>query len=145
MMLLYTFLMFVLGAVKHMVTMRARALERKYVRIAAAVDQLLRDANLKPGNKSMPDLCAYAKQTVLLGQLAQKRDRIEAKYFAWQRWADRVGGWVQTVTNWKGMKLPYTLGAVDVWMLLHLIDYLGVGQYVSFSAMIEAIVSLCTN
>ena len=36
---------------------------------------------------------------------------------------------------------PYTLGAVDVWMLLQLIDYFGVSQFVSTGNVIQAAVS----
>ena len=56
---------------------------------------------------------------------------VEAKHLVWQGWTDRLTGWVDTAGDWKGKKLPYTMGAVDVWMVLCLIDYFGVGQYVS--------------
>jgi hypothetical protein len=131
MILLYTMILFLLGAIKQMVALRARALERKFVKLALAVDNLLRQPEYKPGNSNKFDPCANAKKTLLLGQLVAERDRIEAKHFAWQRWTDRLTGWVNTAGDWKGKKLPYSMGAVDVWMILCLIDYFGVGQYVS--------------
>ena len=142
MILLYTLLVFLLGVVKLLVTLRARALERKFMRVAAAVNQMLREPDYKPGNGGKADPCLSAKRTVLLGELVRQRDRVEAKYFAWQRWADRFAGWVRAVRDWKGKKLPYTLGAVDVWMMLCLVDYLGLGEYLSTSAVIGAVVAL---
>jgi hypothetical protein len=145
MILIYTVLMFLLGMVKLVFGMRARALERKFTRVSAAVDQLLRMPDHKPGNSNKVDPCASAKRTLMLGQMVQQRDRVEAKYFAWQRCADRVAHWIQAIRAWKGKKLPYTLGAVDVWMMLSLVDYLGMGQYVSAGAMIEAVLVMWTD
>jgi hypothetical protein len=142
MILFYSVMMFLLGMVKLLVSVRARALERKFTRVSAAVSQLLHESETKPGNSNKADPCVSAKRTLMLGQLVEKRDRVEAKYFAWQRWADRFTHWIHTVREWKGKKLPYTLGAVDVWMLLSLVDYFGVGQYVSAGAMIEAVAAL---
>jgi hypothetical protein len=142
MILFYTTLMFLLGSVRLMFSVRARALERKFTRVSAAVDQLLRAPDHKAGNSNKIDPCASAKRTLMLGQMVHQRDRVEAKYFAWQRAADRVTHWIQAVREWKGKKLPYTLGAVDVWMLLSLVDYFGVGQYVSAGAMLQAVLSL---
>ncbi len=141
MILLYTMLLFLLSALKQMVSLRARALERKYVKVALAVDTLLRQPEFKPGNGNKADPCASAKRTLLLGQLVDQRDRVEAKHFAWQRWTDRLTGWVETAGDWKGKKLPYTMGAVDVWMVLCLIDYFGVGQYVSTWNVIQLVMA----
>ena len=82
---------------------------------------------------------------LMLGELAQARDHVEAKYFAWQRWTDRFAGWIADVRAWKGKKLPYTLGAVDVWMLMCLVDYLGVGEYFSTLALVQAIMAKFTE
>ncbi len=142
MILLYTLLLFLLGLVKLLVSWRARTLERKFMRVAAAVDKMLREPDFKPGNSNKADPCMVAKRTVALGELVQKRDRVEANYFAWQRWTDRLKGWMRAARDWKGKKLPYTLGAVDVWMLLCLIDYCGVGEYVSTTAIVQAVFAL---
>ena len=89
MILFYTLLMLLLGMIKHLVSLRARALERKYIRMSAAVDQMLRVPEHKPGASNKADPCASAKRTLILGRLVYDRDRVETKYFAWQRWADR--------------------------------------------------------
>ncbi len=140
MILLYTLMRFLLGAIKWLIALRARALERKFIRTAAQVEQAA--GEYKPGNSNRVDPCASAKRLVHLGQLVDKRDRVEAKYFTWQRWADRLGGWVRAMSQWKGKKLPYTMGAVDVWMILCLVDHLGVGQYLSATALVQFVVSL---
>jgi hypothetical protein len=106
---------------------------------------MLRQPDYKPGNSNKLDPCISAKRTLLLGQLVADRDRVEAKHFAWQRWADRMTGWFTAVREWQGKKLPYTLGAVDVWMLMHLIDYLGVGAIVNTTNAIETFASLFTK
>ncbi len=138
MILLYTMLVLVLGLVKVLVGLRARALERKYMAVSTALDEMLREANVKPGS-GKSDLCLVAKRTVVLGELVQDRDRVEVKYFSWQRWSDRFANWVRALRDWQGKKLPYTFGAVDVWMVLTLVDYLGVGQYCSMIALIDAV------
>ena len=141
MIFLYTILLFLLSALKQMVSMRARALERKFIRTAAAVDAMLRHPDVKPGNSNKADPCVSAKRMLMLGQLVDQRDRVEAKHFAWQRWADRLTRWVDTVGDWKGKKLPYTMGAVDVWMVLCLIDYFGVGEYISTWNVIQLVMA----
>ena len=69
------------------------------------------------------------------------RDRVEAKHFAWQRWAERLDRWQTAVRAWKGVKLPYTLGCLDVWLLLCLIDYLGADQFLSTRVVIVKVMS----
>ena len=49
------------------------------------------------------------------------------------------------VRNWKGKKLPYTFGVVDVWFLLSLIDYLGVGAYLSPRYLVQLATSLVST
>ena len=145
MILLYTLLLFLLGTIMWLIRMHARVLERKFMRVAAAVEAMLRQPDTKPGNSNKADPCLSAKRTLLLGQLVAERDRVEAKHFAWQRRADRMTGWFTAVREWQGKKLPYTLGAVDVWMLMHLIDYLGVGAIVNTTNAIETFASLFTK
>ena len=77
---------------------------------------LARQPDLKPGNSNKFDPCQNAKRSFLLGQLVARRDRVEAKHFAWQRWAERFNRWLTAVRGWKGVKLPYTMGALDVWL-----------------------------
>jgi hypothetical protein len=145
MILLYTLLLVLLGLIKLLVSLRARALERKYTAVAVTVDRLVRETDFKYGNGNRPDLCGHAKRTFLLGGLVQHRDRLEGKYLTWTRWTDRLTRWINTARNWKGQKLPYTLGALDVWLLLYSIDCLGAGQYVSAKSVVQYVVSLFTN
>ena len=71
MILLYTVLLLLLGLLKLLVSLRARALERKYTHLAGTVDKLIREADYRPGNGVKPDLCTSAKRTFLLGRLVQ--------------------------------------------------------------------------
>src|ERR1043166_9275215 len=88
MILLYTMMLFILGMFKFTLSLRAKALERKYMKLAGAVDTLLRQAETKPGNSNKVDPCTAAKRTLHLGQLVEQRDRVEAKHVAWQIWAE---------------------------------------------------------
>jgi hypothetical protein len=142
MILLYTLLLLLLGLIKLFVSLRARALERKYTGVAVTVDRLVRETDFKFGNANRTDPCSSAKRTFRLGQLVEQRDRLEGKYVAWARWLERLNRWVNAARNWKGKKLPYTLGALDVWLLLYLIDNLGAGRYVSARSAIEFLASL---
>jgi hypothetical protein len=108
------------------------------------VDRQVRDTDFKLAH-SRHELCSNAKRAFLLGQLVEQRDRLEAKHFGWARWTERLTRWINGVRNWKGKKLPYTLGVLDVWLLLYLIDYFGAGQYVSARNVIDYVASLFTN
>ena len=103
---------------------RAASAARAYSVLADKVLKALHAAPRKAGNGGY-DPCAVAKQQFELGRLVTQRDRAEAKHFAWQTWADRFGKAVSAVRNWKGQKLPYTLGVLDVWLVLYLIDRFG--------------------
>lgn len=142
MILLYTLLLLALGGVKALIDRRARQLERKYARTAAAADQILREPIFKQGNTSKPDLCQSAKRYYVLGQLIQKRDRLEIKHEAWQALADRLAASVTRVRDWKGKKLPYTFGALDVSALLYALDALGAGDYVNAKVVLAQIAAL---
>jgi hypothetical protein len=47
--------------------------------------------------------------------------------------------WYTAVRHWKGRKLPYTFGVLDVAAVLCLIDYLGVGQVVSVGNLLTVL------
>src|SRR5262249_17932509 len=141
MILFYTLALLLLGVAKLVVGGRAAALAKKYTRVSAAVDRLTRDHILEDGNSTRQDLARAAKRYFELGRQVQKKERLEAKHYAWQARADRLGGWINRLRNWKGKKLPYTLGALDVWLLFYLIDYFGVGEYLSGRNVIELVQS----
>lgn len=143
MILLYTLLLVLLGLVKFLVERRAAALERRYAQASLAVEKALREPGyfLKEGNSSRVDLTQTAKRYFTLGLLAQKRDRLEVRHYAWQGWTDKLGRLLDGLRGWKGKKLPYTLGALDVWLALYLIDYFGVGEHVSARRLFELVKS----
>jgi hypothetical protein len=141
MILFYTLALLLLGVAKLVIGWRAAALAKKYTRASAVVDRLTRDHILKDGNSNRQDLARAAKRYFELGRQVQKKERLEAKHYAWQARADRLGGWINRLRNWKGKKLPYTLGALDVWLLFYLIDYFGVGEYLSGRNVIELVQS----
>jgi hypothetical protein len=145
MILLYTSLVFVLGAAAFVIRRRVKSLEKKYARVAKEADGLLKQSAYKDGNSSRIDPYVTAKRQYLLGLLAQKRDRVEAKYAAWQGLADRFNRYVANLQSWKGKKLPYTFGAVDVACVLGLIDYLGFGERVGVAALVHFVTGLFTR
>ena len=141
MILLYTIVLLVLGLVHWLVQRRAAGLSRAYSLHAGQVLTLLHGAPAKPGNGKF-DACAVAKQQYELGRLVLQRDRAEAKHFAWQTWSERLGKAVTTLRNWKGQKLPYTLGALDVWLVLYAIDRVSFGDLVDPRQVIDLVVGL---
>jgi hypothetical protein len=145
MILLYTALVFVLGAAAFLVGRRVKALEKKYTKVAKETDTLLRQSGYKDGNSNRVDPCVAAKRQYLLGHLVQQRDRLEAKYVAWQKRAERFRRYVSALKSWKGKKLPYTFGAVDVACVMGLVDYLGVGDHVGVRPLVQFVTSLFTR
>ncbi|HEY1378069.1 MAG TPA: hypothetical protein VGF55_14810 [Gemmataceae bacterium] len=130
MVLLYTVVLTLLGTAWAVAAWRAGRFERRYAKAALIADKALKAPDPKPGN-GRQDLAATAKRYYHLGLLVQKRDALEENYNAWQGRADRLAAWVARVRNWRGQKLPYTAGVLDVWMLLILLDYCGTGEYVN--------------
>jgi hypothetical protein len=141
MILLYSALIIVLGLAKFLIGRRVASLEKKYVRVAKEADALVKQSTFKDGNANRADPYVAAKRQYQIGLLAQKRDRVEAKYASWQKTDDRLGRCIAKLRSWKGKTLPYTFGAVDVVFVLGLIDYLGFGQYVSVRALVQLIKS----
>ncbi len=145
MIFVYSLLLILCSGVKFVVQRRAAGLGRAYSKLAEAVQKRLRETLFKPGNGSKPDPCQLAKVQFELGSLVAQRDKVEAKHFAWQAWAEKLNRWVNTLSTWKGKKLPYTLGAVDLWLLLSAIDTLGVGEFVSARRVYDLAVALLTQ
>jgi hypothetical protein len=145
MILMYSSLIFVLGVARFLFGMRVKALERRYARVAKEADTLVKQPAYKDGNSNRVDPYVVAKRQYLLGLLAQKRDRAEAKYAAWQVFSEKFGRFVSGVQSWKGRKLPYTFGALDVAFVLGVIDYLGFSETVGIRALINYITGLFTG
>lgn len=142
MILLYTLLLITVGVVGYLVKLRARALEHKYARVALECDRLANQQLFKDGNSNRIDACKSARRQYELGQLVHKRERLESKHFRWQLLADKLNRWATRLRAWKGRKIPYTLGAVDVWLVMSYVDKLGVGQYVNAQAVFDNFVRL---
>lgn len=145
MFLLYTLVLLLLGVAMFLVRRRAASLERKYFHTASEADRLLHNSVARPGNASRSDPFQSAKRAYELGRVVQKRDRLEAKFDYWQRLSKRCGNLLAALRAWKGRKLPYTLGVVDVMGLMYLVDELTVGQYVSVKPLLEMVSSLFTK
>ena len=144
MILLYTFLVSVLRAVHWVLQRRAASLGRAYTARAQAVLKLLHGPT-KPGNSAKHDPCVFAKQQFELGRLALQRDRCEAKWCAAQVRAERVGKLAAAFKAWKGQKLPYTLGVLDVWLVLYLIDRFGVGDVIGPRQVVDVVTAWWTQ
>ncbi len=145
MILLYTALIFVLGAATFVIGRRVKSLEKKYGRVAKEADALSKQPVFKDGNSNRVDPFVTAKRQYMLGLLAQKRDRVEAKYVAWQCLGDKFKRYVANLKSWKGKKLPYTFGAVDVACVLGMVDYLGFQDYVSVHTLVQHVMHLFTR
>jgi hypothetical protein len=129
MILVYTGLVLILAIAGWLIQRRVARLERKYGRIAKQAQQIALEPAYKAGTRLDP--CQIAKRHYQLGVLVQKRDRVEAKAHAWQAFADRFKSATSRLKTWKGKKLPYTFGAVDVSCLLYAVDYAGVGRHIN--------------
>lgn len=141
MIVLYGLLLFALALLHWIMGRRVASLEHKYTQAAVSADSLLRDSANRPGNSNKVDACLMAKRQFLLGQAVQKRDRLESKHDAWQARAEKVGTLVTAMRNWKGKKLPYTFGVLDVSFVLYLLDILGLGQYVTAQQLLQLAVT----
>ncbi|MCI0376189.1 MAG: hypothetical protein L0215_01150 [Gemmataceae bacterium] len=142
MIFLYTLILLLLAAARFLFARRAGWLERKYSRLSWRVHQLANAPLWKPGNANKHDAAAAAKRTYELGLATRKRDAVEAKYFAWRARADKLGAGLAALREWKGKKLPYTLGALDIWLVLYLIDYFGVAEFMSARNLLDSVIAL---
>jgi hypothetical protein len=146
MIFVYTLVLLLLGSAYFLCKRRVASLEKKYTRVAQEADALVRQPSYREGNSGrLADPYVAAKRQYQLGQLAQKRDRVEARYASWQDRTDRFGKFIGRVRTWRGRKLPYTFGVLDFAGALALIDYLGAGHYVNARALFQAVTSLFTR
>ena len=145
MIFLYSMLLIFLGVAKFLIGRRVAVMEKRYTKAALAADSCLRSSLLKKGNSNLPDPYDAAKRQFLLGSLVQQRDRLEVKHDAWQRFFEMFSRIQAAVRNWKGRKLPYTFGVVDVSCLLAAMDFLGVGDYVSPRQLVQLVATYFTN
>jgi hypothetical protein len=145
MIVLYTTILFVLTVTLFLVKRRVAGLEKKFARVASAAKDVLRQPCYKEGNNNRTDPYETAKKQYLLGLLAQKRDRVEARYAAWQQFAEKFEACVKNFRAWRGKKLPYACGVLDVAGLLALLDFLGASQYANVRALYQLVMGLFTS
>ncbi len=131
MLVLYTSLVVLLAGVGFLIRRRAASLERKYTALLKQTSALLREPLPREGNSGRTDPYQTAKRNYQLGALAQKKEALEARHYAWQARAERVGRWLGAVRRWRGRKLPYLLGGVDVYTALCVLEYVGLGDRLS--------------
>lgn len=129
MIILYSFALSLLRAAAWLVASRARMLERKFGRTAAQLTTLINEPQHRPGNSNRADTFQNARRQYRLGLLVEKQERLESRHFAWQRLADRLHGVVRRMQAWRGLKLPYTFGVVDISALMVAVDQLGFGEF----------------
>jgi hypothetical protein len=141
MILLYSAFVALLAAAHLLVRWRVSNLERQYAKAAKTADEALRLTVFKEGNSSRPDPAQLAKRQYQLGRLADRRDAVEARYTRWQSFSERLGRLVSRVRGWKGRKLPYTFGVLDVVGLLTLVDALGVSHYVGIQPLTQLVMT----
>jgi hypothetical protein len=144
MIFLYTLAVVLLGAAHFVVKRRAVALEKKFVRVSREADGVLRQQACRPGGLTRNDPYEFAKRQYQLALLARKRDGVESRYTRWQHRSERLAKLRARLRGWKGRKLPYTFGVLDVTGGLALIDYLGAGRYVNAHGLVEAVTALFT-
>jgi len=143
MILVYTGLVLILAIAGFVIQRRVAWLERKYGRIAKQTHQAALEPAFKLGTRLDP--CQIAKRQYLLGLLVQKRDKVENKVHAWQAFGDRFTRLTARVKGFKGKKLPYTFGAVDVSCLLYAVDYAGLGRHANLAQAWRWLTSLLGN
>jgi hypothetical protein len=142
MILAYALLILLLVVARFVIVRRVAALERKYMKVARATDELFKAQAPRPVNGGKPDQYAAARQAYRLGQAVEKRERVENRYVAWQKLAERFTALVSAVRSWKGRKLPYLVGGLDTLLLLGALDYLGYREQLTAQAVIDFVSSL---
>jgi hypothetical protein len=142
MIFLYTALLLIVGVAHFLFKRRVVALEKKYSGVVKEAEELIRQSGSRESNGNRSDPYQNAKRQFKLAMLADKRDKMEAKYCTWHGRAERLNKLRQRLRAWKGRKLPYTFGVLDVTGALALIDYLGAGQVLNARHLVETVTSL---
>jgi hypothetical protein len=142
MIFLYMSLVVLLATLHFLVKRRAVRLEKKFIRVTRQADEVLRQSSTRDGNSNRADPYQAAKRQYRLALLANQRDRVESRYAAWQVRSEKLAKMRARLRGWKGRKLPYTFGVLDVTAALAAIDYLGAGQYINARTLVHALTSL---
>jgi hypothetical protein len=145
MIVLYSLLSLLVRVAGYLVKWRANTLAGKYARVTRECLVLVRDPVYKEGNSSRAEPYAHAKRQYLLGVLAQKKEKLEAKHYAWQERSDKLAAWARALDVWQGRKLPYLCGALDVVAGVLLLDYYEVSDFHRVRQLVEFMLSRLTS
>jgi hypothetical protein len=126
MLVLYVAVLIALAFVQLALRWRVGRLERRFIRVAAAADALLKQSGVRGGNNRADPFVALRQQHQLT-QLALKRDRVESRYAGWQALSERFARFRARLFGYKGKLLPYLVGALDVALVFTALDHFGVG------------------
>src|SRR3954469_13850265 len=91
-----------LASVHLLVRWRVARLEKRYARLAADADKLLKQSCVRGGNSNRPDPFLAAKQQHELALVALKRDRVENRYVSRQKFSERFGSFRRGVAGYRG-------------------------------------------
>jgi hypothetical protein len=127
MLIVYLYLLISLALLHWLVRLRVRRLERRFTRVAAEADILLKKGTFRAGNGSRPDPYQAAKQQFELARLAMKRDAVEDRYGSWQSFSECFGQLRRRLSGYRGKVLPYLVGAIDVAGIMVALNHLGIG------------------
>ncbi|MBY0228695.1 MAG: hypothetical protein K2W96_05380 [Gemmataceae bacterium] len=123
----YLLVLVLLAVAQVLLRWRAAGLERRYLKLAAQADALVKQAATRGGNTNRPDPAEAALRQYELARVALKRDRVETSHAGWERAAGRLGGLRTGMASWKGRVLPYLMGVLDVAGLVVVLHWLGIG------------------
>jgi hypothetical protein len=127
MVVLYLLARSLFALVHLLVRWRVARLEKRYARLAADADKLLKQSCVRAGNSNRPDPFLAAKQQHELALVALKRDRVENRYVSRQKFSERFGAFRRGVAGYRGRALPYLFGLVDVTAAVLVLNQFEVG------------------
>jgi len=126
MLVVYVAVLVLLALVQVALRWRVARLERRFIKVAAQADALLKQSHVRTGTNRADPFVALRQQHQLT-QLALKRDRVESRYAAWQSFSEAFARFRRRLSGFKGKVLPYAFGALDVAAVFVALDQLGVG------------------
>jgi hypothetical protein len=129
MLVAYVLILLILVALQFCCWWRASGLEKKFVRLAGEVDELMKRAadGPKGGNiGGKPDATRAAMDLYRLAIVAQKRESAEERYTFWQTLMERFSGWRKALTTFRGKVSPYLAGIFDLSSVLVTLHMIGV-------------------
>jgi hypothetical protein len=137
MLIVYAAVLFLLGVIQFMLRRRVARLEKVHTRYAGEAEALLKQVSFREGNGNRPDPYQAAKRQYELGRLADKRDSARERLIAWQNFTDRFVALRRRLRSFKGKTLPYLFGALDVVLVLTLVELFVAGSPVSVRTVAE--------